>query len=255
MNKLSKAEKVEPASGWPLVAGDYEVGESKGCVAICTVASEKLYIGLSKTLGVAIAGPAKTENIGIEKIVANILSNPNIRFLILCGAEVTGHIMGGCLKALHAKGIDPKKKINGAPGAIPYLDHISSEGVEHFQKQITIVDMMPSEDVNAITAKAEELEKQDPGAYPEPPYLVVAEKKKEEAVAEVTVPLAPMVAPPIESLVSTVEDLRYKVQLIGRERRLGEALESTRGIGIALGLVSSLGILAGLFMLTLIAMG
>ncbi len=36
----------------------------------------------------AIFGAMKTENIGIEKVVANIISNTSIRYLVECGAEV-----------------------------------------------------------------------------------------------------------------------------------------------------------------------
>lgn len=34
--------------------------------------------------GAALAGTLQTENIGIEKIIANVVANPNIRYLILC---------------------------------------------------------------------------------------------------------------------------------------------------------------------------
>jgi tetrahydromethanopterin S-methyltransferase subunit A len=32
--------------------------------------------------------------LGIEKLTANIISNPNIRYLIVTGMEVKGHITG-----------------------------------------------------------------------------------------------------------------------------------------------------------------
>ena len=48
---------------------------------------------------IAIYGSLRTENIGIEKIVANIISNPNIRFLVICGEEIRGHNSGKSLKA------------------------------------------------------------------------------------------------------------------------------------------------------------
>ncbi len=53
-----------------------------------------------------MAGPQsaviKTENLGLEKVIANIISNPNIRFILLCGTEVKGHLSGQTLAALHA---------------------------------------------------------------------------------------------------------------------------------------------------------
>jgi len=167
----------------------------------------------------------------------------------MCGIEVTGHVTGGSFKALWETGIDSaSKKINEAPGAIPYVDHLSAEAVERFQKQISMVDMISVEDTSTIKAKIEELSKQSPGPYPEPPYIVKMEAEKKEAAAEVAIPLAPTVPVSMDSLNSTVEDLRYKVQLIGRDRRLTTAVTSMRWMGIALGLALSLGILTGVLL-------
>ena len=124
------ADKKAPADGWPVISGDYIVGDPESPVAVTTLASH-IEAELS---GAAIAGPCKTENLGIEKVVANIISNPNIRFLILAGAEVQGHITGQSFKALHENGADPdKKKIIGATGAIPFVENVPLEGVERFQ--------------------------------------------------------------------------------------------------------------------------
>ncbi|MGP3666919.1 MAG: tetrahydromethanopterin S-methyltransferase subunit A [Candidatus Bathyarchaeota archaeon] len=247
-----EVKKCEPAEGWPILSGDYVVGNPKGCIAICTLASETLYRDVANFSGVAISGPCKTENIGIEKVVANTLSNPNIRFLIICGAEVTGHVTGGTLKCLSEKGIDPSsKKVRDAPGAIPYVEHLSEEVVERFKKQITIIDMIGVEDVGKIKAKVEELVKQDPGAYPEAPYILkIAEEKVEEVAARVEIPLAPFISPAMTSLSSLVDDIKYKVQLIGRERRITTAVSNERGKGLVLGLILSL-----IFLLILLTTG
>ena len=117
------ADKKPTADNWPVVSGDYIVGDPESPVAVTTLASHNEDIPAAA--GAAIAGPCKTENLGIEKVVANIISNPNIRFLILCGAEVQGHITGQSIQALHENGCDPeKKKITGATGAIPFVENI-----------------------------------------------------------------------------------------------------------------------------------
>ena len=147
------ADKKEPAAGWPVISGDYIVGDPESPVAVTTLASH-IEAELS---GAAIAGPCKTENLGVEKVVANIISNPNIRFLILAGAEVQGHITGQSFKALHENGADPdKKKIIGATGAIPFVENVPLEGVERFQQQLEIIDLIDTEDVGAIQAKINE---------------------------------------------------------------------------------------------------
>ena len=87
-------DKKAPAADWPVITGDYIVGDPESPVAVATLASH-IEAELS---GAAIAGPCKTENLGIEKVVANVISNPNIRFFILAGAEVQGHITGQQVK-------------------------------------------------------------------------------------------------------------------------------------------------------------
>ncbi len=58
--------------------------------------------------GASISGPLHTENLGIEKVIANVVSNPNIRFLVVCGAEVQGHITGQSIK--HSMKMVPTRK-------------------------------------------------------------------------------------------------------------------------------------------------
>ncbi|WP_292883444.1 MULTISPECIES: tetrahydromethanopterin S-methyltransferase subunit A [unclassified Methanobrevibacter] len=173
------ADKKAPADGWPVISGDYIVGDPESPVAVTTLASH-IEAELS---GAAIAGPCKTENLGIEKVVANIISNPNIRFLILAGAEVQGHITGQSFKALHENGADAdKKKIIGATGAIPFVENVPLEGVERFQQQLEIVDLIDTEDVGAIQSKINECVEKDPGAVEADPIVMEVDEKNERMV-------------------------------------------------------------------------
>lgn len=159
-------EKKSPAEGWPLVNGDYMVGDPQSCVAGATLASHIENILIDA--GAAIAGPCKTENLGVEKMMANIISNPNIRFLVLCGSEVQGHVTGQSIEALHANGVDPdKRKIIGAIGAIPFIENIPDDAIERFQEQLELINMIDVEDEDKIQAKVEECVEKDPGAFEE----------------------------------------------------------------------------------------
>ncbi len=112
---------------WPPVSGEYLTGDPGLHAAVITLASE-----LDKERLIqhsAIAGSMKTENIGIEKIVANIVSNTSIRYLVICGAEVHGHLAGDALMAMHRSGIDDEGRIVGAKGAIPYITNIDSDTI------------------------------------------------------------------------------------------------------------------------------
>jgi tetrahydromethanopterin S-methyltransferase subunit A len=163
MEVLFLVEKKQPAEGWPVINGDYVVGDPQSCVAGATLAShiEEVLVDV----GAAIAGPCKTENLGIEKMVANLISNPNIRFLVLCGSEVQGHITGQSIEALHTGGVDAeKRKIVGATGAIPFVENLPDKAIERFQQQMEIVSMIDVEDVAAIQSKVKECIEKDPGA-------------------------------------------------------------------------------------------
>ena len=173
------ADKKAPADGWPVISGDYIVGDPESPVAVTTLASH-IEADLS---GAAIAGPCKTENLGIEKVVANIISNPNIRFLILAGAEVQGHITGQSIQALYDNGADPdKKKIIGATGAIPFVENVPLDGIERFQQQLEIVDLIDTEDIGAIQAKINECVEKDPGALEEDPIIMEVDEENERLV-------------------------------------------------------------------------
>ncbi|WOF15345.1 tetrahydromethanopterin S-methyltransferase subunit A [Methanoplanus sp. FWC-SCC4] len=174
------ADKKSPASGWPKIQGDYHTGDAESPVVVVTMGSHLDEQGVCDA-GAAMCGSCKTENLGLEKIVANVIANPNIRFLITCGTEVKGHLSGQCLIALHANGVEGGK-IVGAKGAIPFIENLSEDAIKRFQEQVELVDIMESEDMGAIKAKIDELKARDPGAFGADP--IVVEVKEEAGGAE-----------------------------------------------------------------------
>jgi tetrahydromethanopterin S-methyltransferase subunit A len=128
-------------------------GEFVECDPKSSVAVVLLDIHYEPTDKVAIYGNLKTENIGIEKIVANVISNPYIRYLVVCGNEIRGHRSGESLIALNKNGIDDKNRIIEAPGAIPYIENIDKKAIERFQKQIEIIDFLNVTDKKIIDKK------------------------------------------------------------------------------------------------------
>jgi len=112
--------------------------------------------------------------------MANIISNPNIRFLILCGSEVQGHVTGQSIVALHENGVDPeKRKIIGATGAIPFIENIPDEAIERFQAQLELINMIDTEDPDLIQAKVKECIESDPGAVEEETMIFHVEESEE----------------------------------------------------------------------------
>ncbi len=172
-------DKKEVIDGWPLETGDFGVGDPECPVAVVTLGSKMNDEIVNE--GAAIAGPLHTENLGIEKVVTNIISNPNLRFLIVCGSEVQGHITGQTVKALYENGIDPDtKSIIGSPGAIPFVENLPVEAVERFQQQVTIIDMIDNENIEEISAKIKECVDNDPGCIDEEAMIVQLNEKDDE---------------------------------------------------------------------------
>jgi tetrahydromethanopterin S-methyltransferase subunit A len=163
-------EKREPAPGWPILKGEYEVGDVKNCVLVITCGSHLPGKPILDA-GAAITGSCKTENLGIEKVVAHIISNPNIRYLLVTGSEVKGHVTGQSMLALHANGVKDNR-IAGAIGAIPYVENLNAAAIARFQEQVQAVDLIDTEDMGAITAKVRELASKDPGAFDAEPMIV-----------------------------------------------------------------------------------
>lgn len=186
--------KKKPAEPWPVITGEYEVGNPEGCVAVCSSGSHLKFKEIVAA-GAALAGPCKTENIGIEKMVANIISNPNIRYLIITGMEVKGHITGQAAEAFTKNGIDKEGRIIGAKGAIPFIQNLTPEAISRYMEQVQAVMMIDTEDMGAIMGKMKELISKDPGALDVEPMRI---EIKEAGGEELGVGLRPMAAEMVE---------------------------------------------------------
>ncbi len=146
---------------WPIYTGNYLFGDKENPICINCLGSK---IDIPNKY-FSILGSCMTENLGIEKIVANVVTNPNIRYVISCGEEVQGHKPGKSFLALYNNGIDDSKKIIDAPGAIPYVENLNHEIVREFQKQVQVIDMIGEVDPKKIIEKAKELLARDNKKY------------------------------------------------------------------------------------------
>ncbi len=166
------------AKSWPVLTGNYSVGSPNSNVAIVTIASKMTFPGEL----FAMAGEMKTENLGIERVIINTISNANIRYIIVCGKESKGHFAGQTLISIHQNGIDDKGKIIGSKGAIPFIENIPREAIHRFQRQIIkIVDLIGEVDENKIIEAIKALPKEP--AFSDGYYLV----KEIEAIKKETV--------------------------------------------------------------------
>lgn len=149
-------------SGWPPFPGNFRVLDAGGDVAICVLTSEHLIQPLigSRAGRVAIVGSVHTENLGLERIIGNVLANPNLTTVIVCGADSRqriGHLPGQSLLSLVANGLDEHGRINGAQGRRPVIKNIPRDEVETFRQEIAVVDRIGSEDASGILGSIADL--------------------------------------------------------------------------------------------------
>lgn len=146
---------------WPPVPGEYKVlCEDGECpVAISTLGSPDLSDKLTalRPEQVCILGKTETENIGIDKLIKNTITNRAIRFLVLAGLDPKGHFPGQTLISLLADGVDGTMCVIGSQGKRPILRNVTVGEVESFRKQVQLVDMIGCEDIETIVEKVKEL--------------------------------------------------------------------------------------------------
>ncbi len=176
--------KVKPADSYPPEEGRYVRGNDYSPVAVCVILdtfdsaipselNELVMAGVDA--GAAMSGMLQTENIGLEKVICNIVANPNIRYIVLCGRESTGHLPGESLLSLKQNGVDDKKQIIGSEAPTPYLSNIPLEVIGRFNKQIvSIINLLcqPGErDVRTIGLSPKVIEKAVWSCYQENPVI------------------------------------------------------------------------------------
>ena len=197
--------------------------------------------------GAAICGSCKTENLGLEKIVANIIANPNIRFIITCGTEVKGHLSGQCLQALHANGVEGGK-IVGAEGAIPFIENLTEDAIKRFQEQVELVNIMETEDLDAIKAKINELTAKDPGNLPKEPIVVEVKDDSAGGAADGEAGEEAEMTAEVALITARMKVIQQSVTNIGLQNRFYAGVYSGKIEGLMIGLIMSFVILGFLLM-------
>lgn len=238
-------DKKQAASGWPIAKGDFHNGDANSPIAVVTMGSHLDEQGICDA-GAAICGSCKTENLGLEKVIANIISNPNIRFMITCGTEVKGHLSGQTLKALHKNGVK-EGRVVGAEGAIPFIENLKDDAIKRWQEQVTVVDIMETEDLGAIKAKISELKAKDPGAFPADPMIVEVKEAGGAGAEETTGEEVPLTGE-LALIHARMKIIEKMVTDIGYRDKFAAGVYSGKIEGIMIGLIVSFALLGFLLM-------
>lgn len=162
-------EAVERRAGWPPLPGSYRVLRYHAPVAVCTLNSEELLDPVAAAVPnmIAIAGTLQTENLGIERLITNVLANPFIRFVVVCGADsrkMIGHLPGQSLVALARDGVNENRRITNAKGKRPVLRNVEPAAIDHFRKTVEVIDLIGVSDIQQIATAVRSCADRDPGA-------------------------------------------------------------------------------------------
>jgi tetrahydromethanopterin S-methyltransferase subunit A len=120
----------------------------------------------------ALVGTLRTENLGIERLLRNVLANPHVRVLVLCGddaRQAVGHLPGQSLASLFASGVDASGRILGAMGRRPVLKNVTREQVSAFLRQVSLVPMIGEEREDAVRQRVAACAVSAPGPFAEAP--------------------------------------------------------------------------------------
>ena len=181
--------KVEPHPDYPPEDGRYLRGNDRSPVAVAIVLhcdADKIPPDIEALVragieaGAALSGTVQTENIGFEKIVCNVVANPNIRYLVVGGPESQGHLTGQAMKALLRNGVDDRKRIIGTEAPHPFLFNLPMEFIGRFRSQVALIDLQFEGDPDQIRRAVWSCYQEqpvafgeyslfDPGALSEPP--------------------------------------------------------------------------------------
>lgn len=161
-------EQAVERPGWPPLPGSYRVQRYSAPVAVCTLTDESLARAVAESIGhgLAIVGTLQTENLGIERLVLNLLANPHVRFLVVCGADsrqAIGHLPGQSLAALGMEGVDAQLRIRGARGRRPVLRNLPLSAIEHFRETVEVIDLAGISDLHAIAEQVRDCAQRYPG--------------------------------------------------------------------------------------------
>ncbi len=181
--------KVDPHPDYPPEEGRYVRGNDASPAVVAIILNcdaDKIPPEIENLVragiegGAALSGTVQTENIGFEKIVCNVVANPNIRYMIVGGPESEGHLTGEALKSLILYGVDKKMRIQQTAAPHPFLYNLPMNLIERFRKQISLIDLQfegnPDLIRTAVWSCYQEKPVnfrgnylQDPGAFPASP--------------------------------------------------------------------------------------
>ncbi len=125
---------------WPPSPGHFVLGNPASAVAVCTLSSTALIDQIDARYA-AIIGRVYTPNLGLEKMIRNVVSNPKLRYLVICGKESPVFKVGESLIRLRDNGLDETGQIIGATATNASLANLPRATVETFMAQVQLIEL------------------------------------------------------------------------------------------------------------------
>ncbi|MBN2095449.1 MAG: hypothetical protein JW727_05355, partial [Candidatus Aenigmarchaeota archaeon] len=149
LSKFSRRRLMEEIR-WPQNSGTYGIGDvSSPVVVICPVQDKNIQEH-AVNAGAAAAGPCLTPR-GVELLITNTISNPNIRYIILAGRD-SGHFTADLIENVSLNGVDASKKVIGTVcPSFPYLPNLPPDAIERFRRQVEVINLIGIFDPTLIT--------------------------------------------------------------------------------------------------------
>jgi thymidylate synthase len=163
---------------WPIYyRNELIVGNKKSNIAICTLWTPIEKLGDLPKESFSIIGNLRT-TYGINPLIKNIIANPRIEYIILCGEDLMGS--GEILINFFKNGIGEDYKIIGSNA---YVDkNIPKEAIEELRKNIKIIDLRNEKDIKSLKEKIlkilKEKAKEEKQLFP--PFFIRDEEEKVE---------------------------------------------------------------------------
>lgn len=117
-------------------------GNPESSIAICTLSSLELLKEISNSelmSKITLVGRLFSENKGIDSLVRYVISNKNLKAILLCGKDTLGHKPGHSIINLYNNGIDNEGRIIGSSSPEPKLTLTNSD-VFQFQNQVKLIE-------------------------------------------------------------------------------------------------------------------
>ena len=130
-------------------------GNPNSTLVICTLSNMKLLKEISNSSlmnKIYVVGRLFSENKGIDMLVRHIISNEQIRTLILCGEDTIGHKPGHSILCLYNNGMNQNGMIIGSESPNPILT-LTNQEVSIFQKQVKIINKIGEIEISNLKKK------------------------------------------------------------------------------------------------------